>query len=226
MNNSNDESSSKKKRILKNRQIIERNNMINAIDALASATISQSRKFYKCKQRYDQVKNVFIEDSEKLKSVQKEVDEAKNNFYDARAKFLKEKDIREELSEEVQYLARKNNKLRKEKQKEIDDRQAIIDGIKQTWVEFEQENKLRKKNNASIQEVVDGDVDVDGSNSNNSMDNNNIHILHRVYSQEGESSHEIESSKIKELETIITELSYELKQKDGHLEMILRHLNE
>ena len=158
-------------RILKIRQIIERNRMINAIEALASLSITQSRKFYVYKSKYESIQKAYdegrndndvvivekepqgqeeISTSSKtsapipipttIENLQKEVEDAKQNFYNARAQYLKEKDIREELSEEVQYLARKNNKVRKEKQKEINDRQAVLDGILETFEKFDSLN--------------------------------------------------------------------------------------
>ena len=213
----------KKKRLLKDRQCNERDNdMIIAIDALTSATITQTRKFYTYKKKYEKAKDKQIVHGDKLTSMQKEVDDAKSNFYDARAQFFKEKDIREELSEEVQYLARKNNTLRKEKQKEIDIRKSILDGIKQTWIDFGTEINLRK--NDIDQEAVD--YSNNGKDNDNIVDCDHMKILRRINSQEGESTHEIESSKIKELETMINQLSYELKRKDNHLNMILHHLND
>lgn len=261
-------------RILKIQEIIERNRMINAIEALASLSITQSRKFYTYKSKYESIQKAYDESKNKnnnednevviiekeehqgqdvksptttppttIEDLTKEVEDAKQNFYNARAQYLKEKDIREELSEEVQYLARKNNKVRKEKQKEIESRQAMLDEIRETFkvdtlndnnknerTKIVEKKKLHhqqheEENDDNLNEHTKEHKKQKKQRHDTSIHHPDLHHLHHHKLQQGESTHEMESSRIKELETMITQLSYQLKQKDDHLNMILHHLN-
>lgn len=112
-------------------KILRENNekMVTAIKALAQATISQTRKHYLYKKRHNMTKQMVVEESEKLEKIMMEKEKVQSDYYQTRSQFLKEKDIRQELSEEIRLMAKKNNVLRKEKQKHEDMRMKILDRV-------------------------------------------------------------------------------------------------
>ncbi len=112
-------------------KVLRENNekMVTAIKALAQATISQTRKHYLYKKRHHMTKQMVVEESEKLNQLMVEKDKVQSEYYETRSKFLKEKDMREELSNEIQHIAKKNNLLRKEKQMHEDMRVKILDRV-------------------------------------------------------------------------------------------------
>ena len=181
----------------------EKRSMKRAIKMLAYVTISQTKKYLLFKKKYLMTKLSLIEEGSKMKAAEVERQDAENNFYIARAEFLKEKDIRVELSEEVQYLAKKNNILRKEKKREVESRQSILNSIMNTWEEFKECPEIISTT-PTLQTI---------SNSTSPF-------------QKGESTHEAESTRIKELETLVSQLSSQLKHRDDHLNSIKRYLQE
>lgn len=112
-------------------QILRENNekMVTAIRALAQATIAQTRKHYLYKKRHHMTRKMVTEESEKTNQVLMERDQLQSEFYETRTNYLKEKDIREELSNEVQLLAKKNNVMRKDKQKQEEIRMKVLERI-------------------------------------------------------------------------------------------------
>lgn len=181
-------------------QADEKRNMKRAIKMLAYVTISQTKKYLLFKKRYLMTKLSLIEEGNKTKAAEAEKEMAEDNFFRARAEFLKEKDIRVELSEEVQYLAKKNNLLRKEKKRQVESRQEILDNILNTWEEFK-ESPIIESVKPPLQTI---------SNTASPV-------------QKGESTHEVESTRIKELETLVSQLTSKLKQRDDHLNSIKQH---
>jgi hypothetical protein len=179
----------------------ERDLMDTAIKTLARVTITQTKKFILYRRKYFMAKGAVIEESDRTKLAEEEKEKAKNAFYDARAQYLKEKDIREELSEEVQYLAKKNNKLRKENNIKLEAQQSTLDEIINTWEEY-----------AEIADINS----THGSNPLSSISQ----------STEGESTHEIESTRIKELENMVSVLQLQLTTRDKHLDCIKRQITK
>lgn len=181
-------------------QADEKRNMKRAIKMLAYVTISQTKKYLLFKKKYLVTKISLIEEGNKMRVAEAEKEMAEDNFFRARAEFLKEKDIRIELSEEVQYLAKKNNLLRKEKKKQVESRQEILDNIIKTWEELKESPVI-----ASVKPPLQ------------SISNTASPV------QKGESTHEVESTRIKELETLVSQLTSKLKQRDDHLNSIKQH---
>ena len=173
--------------------------MNHAIKVLSRVLIVQTKKYFLFRRKYILAKGDVIEERDKNIAAEEEKEEAKRNFYDARAEYLKEKDIREELSEEVQYLAKKNNIVRKEKNIEIEARQMIIDDIVNTWDDY-----------AEYYSSTDSVSTIQASNTG----------------KKGESTREIESTRIKELENIVSQLTLQLKKRDAHLNFIKSQLEE
>ena len=173
--------------------------MNHAIKVLSRVLIVQTKKYFLFRRKYILAKGDVIEERDKNIAAEEEKEEAKRNFYDARAEYLKEKDIREELSEEVQYLAKKNNIVRKEKNIEIEARQMIIDDIVNTWDDY-----------AEYYSSTDSVLTIQASNTG----------------KKGESTREIESTRIKELENIVSQLTLQLKKRDAHLNFIKSQLEE
>lgn len=173
--------------------------MNHAIKVLSRVLIVQTKKYFLFRRKYILAKGDTIEERDKNIAAEKEKEEAKRNFYDARAQYLKEKDIREELSEEVQYLAKKNNIVRKEKNKEIEARQMILDDIMNTWDDY-----------AEYYSSTNSVTTIQASNTG----------------KKGESTREIESTRIKELENIVSQLTLQLKKRDAHLNFIKSQLEE
>lgn len=103
--------------------------MVTAIRALAQATIAQTRKHYLYKKRHHMTKKMVAEETEKNNQLMMEKEQLTSEFYETRTNFLKEKDIREILSSEVQDLAKKNNCLRGEKQRHEDMRLKILERV-------------------------------------------------------------------------------------------------
>ncbi len=112
-------------------QILRENNekMVTAIRALAQATIAQTRKHYLYKKRHHMTKKMVAEESEKTNQVMMERDQLQSEFYQTRTNYLKEKDIREELSNEVQLLARKNNVMRTDKKMQEEIKMKVLEQI-------------------------------------------------------------------------------------------------
>ncbi len=112
-------------------RVLRENNekMVTAIKALAQATIAQTRKHYLYKKRHRMTKQMAMEESEKLSQLMIEKEKVQSEFFETRANFLKERDIKEELSTEIQLMAKKNNQLRKEKQRHEDTRIRILDRV-------------------------------------------------------------------------------------------------
>ncbi len=171
-----------------------------AIKSLARAAISQTKKHFLYKKKYLKAKNVIVKETDKLKEMEVETEEAKSNFYDARAKFLKEKDIREELSEEVQYLAKKNNKVRKAKQQEIDERDLILNRIRSIMNDV----VITEQSSSVLSDISFTDINVSGST--------------------GEPTHQKESVRIKELENAVSQLTAQLNQRNDDLKSIKNYL--
>lgn len=188
----------------------EKGEMVDAMKALSQATISQTLRHCLYKQKFLKAKDAMEKESARIKQVELEMEEAKTKFYEARAKLLKERDIRDELSEEVQYLAKKNNKIRKQQQKQIDDKQLILDQIKETW------NDARFARCSVHSEPCEKSLGIENESDNVSIDVSSGH--------EGESTHEKESTFIKELEKKISQLSLHLEKKDEQLNLIRSHL--
>lgn len=112
-------------------KVLRQNNakMVTAIKALAQATIAQTRKHYLYKKRHHMTKQMVAEESVKANQLMIERDQLTNEFYETRTKFLKEQDIREELSNELKDLVKKNSKLRKDKQRHEKMRQKILERV-------------------------------------------------------------------------------------------------
>ncbi len=103
--------------------------MVVAIKALAQATIAQTRKHYLYKKRHHMTKLMVVEETEKANQLMTEKEQIQNDFYQTRSEFLKEKDIREELSSELQLVAQKNNVLRRERKRDVEMKQKIIERL-------------------------------------------------------------------------------------------------
>ena len=98
-------------------------------------------------------------------------------------------------------MAKKNNKLRKENNIKLEAQQSTLDEIINTWEEY-----------AEIADINS----THGSNPLSSISQ----------STEGESTHEIESTRIKELENMVSVLQLQLTTRDKHLDCIKRQITK
>ena len=103
--------------------------MVTAIRALAQATVAQTRKHYLYKRRHRMTKKLFSEESGRNDQLMVEKEEAISSYYETRTSFLKEQDMREELASECQLLAKKNNTLRSERERQEEMRRKILDRV-------------------------------------------------------------------------------------------------
>jgi hypothetical protein len=112
-------------------KLLRENNekMVTAIKALAQSTIAQTRKHYLYKKRHTMTKQMVVEESEKSNQLMTEKEKITEEFHATRANFLKERDIREELSSEVQLLAKKNNGMKKDRKRDDEVRQRILERV-------------------------------------------------------------------------------------------------
>jgi hypothetical protein len=112
-------------------QLLRKNNgkMVIAIKALAQATIAQTRKHYMYKKRHYMTKKMVVEESNKAGQLKVEKDQLQAEFYETRSSYLKEMDIREELSTEVQDLAKKNNSMRRQRIRHEEMRRKILERV-------------------------------------------------------------------------------------------------
>mmetsp|Transcript_12654 Transcript_12654/g.14725 ORF Transcript_12654/g.14725 Transcript_12654/m.14725 type:complete len:217 (-) Transcript_12654:1645-2295(-) len=175
----------------------EKEEMGTAIKALSQSTVFQAKRHFFFKKQYKGAKEEVAEEANKTETLEKEKEDALKQFYDARAQYLKEKDIREELSEEVQYLARKNNKLRKEKQKEVDVRTSLLN-IMNSW-ESSSSTPLES-----------------GQSSSSTM----ITGKENAVPQNREEEHR----RIKELETQLFQLTSQLDERDQYMNTMKQYL--
>jgi len=100
--------------------------MLFAIKSLSRATMIQTRKHYSYKEKFSESRSELLESNKKMDLLSTGQEELKNKFHDVRAKLLMERDIREELSGEVQFLAKKLNGLRQEIKTEEENKSSIL----------------------------------------------------------------------------------------------------
>jgi len=103
--------------------------MKSALRSLAKATIYQVRRHQSYKRKYVGSKRELEDSSQKVTQTLAEKHDFRNSFYQTRAKFLMEQDVREELSYEVQTLAAKLNHLRRDRSADEELKQRILDEL-------------------------------------------------------------------------------------------------
>ena len=207
-------------------KILRENNekMVTAIKALAQATIAQTRKHYLYKKRHHMTKQMVVEENEKLNQLMAEKEKVQSEFYETRSNLLKEKDVREELSSEIQFLAKKNNVLRQERQMHEDMRMQILDRV-----EFRDDaaSVLSRLSESScfpiLQTITESGTDGIGVGGSNSIGSSRRGSGGGSSSSSGRRRSQ-RLTKDKNVEKLIFKLISQLKKRDAKIEKLEKKL--